>query len=71
MGNCISKINNDHSFVFEEKMKNDIFFLKGKTRSDLKLGARGKTYTGFHSIRTFSEIMMLAPLQIGVWLRDL
>ena len=29
MGNCISKINKDHFFAFEEEMKkNDFFFFK-------------------------------------------
>ena len=37
------------------------------TRSDLEIGTRGKTYTGFHSIRKLSEIMTLALLQTGVW----
>ena len=30
MGNCFSKINKDHFFAFEEKMKNDITFFKGE-----------------------------------------
>ena len=30
MGNCFSKINKDHFFAFEEKMKNDITFFKEK-----------------------------------------
>ena len=31
MGNCISKINKDHFFAFEEEIKNDIlFFLKAR-----------------------------------------
>ena len=36
MGNCISKINKDYSFAFEEEMKNDTSFFKGKARSDLE-----------------------------------
>ena len=47
-------------------MKNDISFLKGNTKSDLEIGTRGKTYTGFHSIRKFSERKTLGPLQTGV-----
>ena len=62
MGNSISKINKDHFFAFEEEVKNDIFFLKGKTMSDLEMGITGKTYTGFHFIKRFSKIMTLAPL---------
>ena len=45
MGNCISKINKDHFFAFEEKIRNDISFLKGKTRTDLEIGTRGKIST--------------------------
>ena len=71
MGNCISKVNKEHFFAFEGKMKNCISFLKGKIRSDLEIGTRGKTYMGFHSVRKFPEIMMLAPLQTGVSWRDL
>ena len=62
MGNSISKINKDQYVAFEEGMKNDIFFLKGKTRSNLEMGIRGKTYTGFHFIKRFSKIMTLVPL---------
>ena len=55
MGNCISKIIKDCLFVFEEFMKNDILFSKGKERSDLERSTRGKTYTGFHSIKKLPE----------------
>ena len=41
MGNSISKINKDQYVAFEEGMKNDIFFLKGKTRSNLEMGYQG------------------------------
>ena len=71
MGNCISKINKDHFFAFEEIRKNDILFSKGKTRLLLEIYARGKGYTGFHSIRKIPEIINLAPLQTGMWWRDL
>ena len=71
MGNYISKVNKEHLFAFEQKMKNGISFLKGKLRSDLEIVTRGKTYMGFHSVRKFPEIMMLAPLQTGVSWRDL
>ena len=67
MRNCISKINKDHFFAFEEAMKNDTSFFKGKTRSDLERGTRGKTYTGFHSIKKFLKIMTLALLKTGMW----
>ena len=66
MGNCISKINKYHLFAFDELMKNDILFFKGKTKGDFEMGTRGKTYKGFHSIKKFSKIMTLAPLQTGV-----
>ena len=42
MGNCISKINKDHFFAFEEDMKNDIHFFKGKTRCVIEMCDRGK-----------------------------
>ena len=50
MGNCISKINQDPFFAFEEEMKNDILFFKGETRSVIEMCARGKKiYSGlFH-----------------------
>ena len=66
MGNCISKINKDYLYTFEEIVKNDIFFSKGKTRSNLEMYTRGKGYTGFHSIRKIPEIINLAPLQTGM-----
>ena len=71
MGNCISKINKEHFFVFEEFMKNDILLLKGKVRSDLERGIRGKTYTGFYSIKKLPEKIKLVSLQTGVWWRGL
>ena len=43
MGNCISKINKDYFFAFEEETKNDTLFFKGKARGDLEMGIRGKT----------------------------
>ena len=51
MGNCISEINEDHFFAFEEKMENDIVFLKGKTRCIIEMCARGNKYTGVCSIK--------------------
>ena len=68
MGNCISKINKDPFLVYEKLMKNDIFFSKGKIRSALEMGT---IYTESYSIMKFSEIMTLAPLQTGVWWKDL
>ena len=69
MGNCISKINKDHFFAFEEKMKNDILFFKGKTTCMIEMCARGKKYTGIHSIKKYSKTF--APLQTGTWCRNL
>ena len=57
MVNCILKINKDHFFVFEEFMKNEILFSKGKVSSDLERGTRGKTY---------SAVIMVAPLKTGL-----
>ena len=66
MGNYVSRINKDHFFAFEEKMKNDTSFFKGKTRSDLEKAITGKTNAGFHSIKQFSNTITLAPLQTRV-----
>ena len=68
MGNCISKVNKDPFIVYEELMKNEILFSKGKIRSVLEMG---RIYAKAHSIMKFSEIMPLAPLQTGVWWRDI
>ena len=65
VANSISKIDKDHFFAFEEEMKNDVLFLKGKTRFIIEMCARGKKYTGIHSIRKYSKTF--APLQTGVW----
>ena len=69
MGNGISKINKDHFFAFEEKMKNDILFFKGKIRCIIEMCARGKKYTGIHSIKKYSKTF--APLQTWMWWRSL
>ena len=55
MGNCISKINKDYFFAFEEEMKNDISFFKGTARTGREMWAMSKRYAGVHSIRKFSE----------------
>ena len=67
MGNYVSKINKDFFFAFEEEMKNNSPFFKEKTRSGLEMCARGKTNTRFHSIKNFSKMMALTPLQTGMW----
>ena len=67
MGKCISKINKDHFFAFEEEMKNDILFFKGKIRCVIEMCGRGKKYTGIHSIEKYSETF--APLQTEMWWR--
>ena len=69
MRNCISEINKDHFFVYEEEMKNDILFFKGKARCVLGMCTRGKIYTGLHSMKKYSK--MLTPLQTGPWWRNL
>ena len=65
MANCISKINKDHFFSFVEEMKNDILLFKGKIRCVIEMCARGKKYTGIHSIKKYSET--IASLPTGVW----
>ena len=42
MGNCISKINKDHFFAFEEEMKNNILLFKGRIRCVIEMYTRGK-----------------------------
>ena len=71
MGNCISKINKDRFFVYKECMENKTSLGKGKTRHALEMGTRGGRHVGAHSLLRFSEIMTLAPLQTGMWWRDL
>ena len=48
MGNYISKISKGHFFAFEEELKNEIFFFKGKTRSVIEMCARGIQKRLFH-----------------------
>ena len=71
MGNCISKINKDHFFACEEKMKNIIPFFKRKIKTGVEEGIRGKAYTGLHFMKKYSNIMTFAPLETGVWWRNL
>ena len=66
MGNCISKMNKDHFFAFEEEMKNFAFFFKGDTRFGLDM-LTGGTYMKLCSIKKYSKT--LAPLQTGAWWR--
>ena len=65
IGDCISKINKNHFFAFEEEMKNDILFFKGRTRCIIEMCARDNKYTGIYFIRKHSETF--APLQTGMW----
>ena len=67
MGDCISKINKDYFFAFEEEMKYDTSFFKRKARSDLEKATRAKRYTGFHSIKKFSNLITLYPSQTAMW----
>ena len=69
MVNCISKINKDHFFAFEEEMKNDILSFKGKTRCIIEMCARGKKYTGIDFMKKYSK--MFVPLQTGMWGKNL
>ena len=52
-------------------MKNIIPSFKGKIRTGVEEGIRGKSYIGLHSIKKYSNIMTFAPLQTRVWLRNL
>ena len=70
MGNCISKINKDLFFTIKEFMKNYILFSNGIKRLALDMTTRG-TYRGATSIIKPPGIMKLAPLQTGVWWREL
>ena len=65
MGNCISKINKDHFFAFEENIKNEILFCKKKARSSIEICARGKKSTGVYSIKKYSKVFF--PVQTGAW----
>ena len=69
MGNCMSRIHKDPSFVYEE-MKNDPVFSKGLFRLAFYMSSK-RPYTGGHSLINIPEIMTLAPLQTEVWWRGL
>ena len=69
MGNCILKINKDQLFAFEEEMKNNILFFKGKRRCIIEMHTRGKKYIGIYSIKKYSKTF--APLETGTWWRNL
>ena len=45
------------------------FFFKGKTRCIIAMCARGKKYTGIHSIKKYSK--KFGPLQAGMWWKNL
>ena len=68
MGNCISKINKDHFFAFEEEMKNFVLFYKENTWFGLDM-LTGGTYMRLYSIKKYSK--MLASSQTGAWWGDL
>ena len=68
MGNCISNINKDHLFAFEEDMKNEILFCKRKARSSIEICARSKKSTGVYSIKKYSKVFV--PVQTGAWWGD-
>ena len=70
MGNCISKVNQDHFFAYEEFIENGIFFSNGIARLTLDMVIRGR-YTGAHSIKKLPEKIMPAPLQTTAWWRHL
>ena len=71
MGNCISKINKDHFFAFEELLKNDILLSGRMMRLALDWGTK-RTCMGVYSIKKailYSET--LAPLQTESWWRNI
>ena len=71
MGNCISKINKDHFFAFEELPKNDILLLGRMMRLALDWGTK-RICMGVYSIKKailYSE--KLAPLQTVGWWRNI
>ena len=70
MGSCISKISKDRLLALEEFMKNKTSFEKGKARPGLDI-LTGGAYTRIHSIKGLSKKETFAPLQTGVWWRDL
>ena len=68
MGNCISRISEDHFFAFEEDMKNKTSLKKGRVRRGLDV-VTGGTYMKLYSVKKYSK--MIAPLQTGIWWRNL
>ena len=70
MGNSISKILKDQIFSFEELMKNKNSFEKGRIRPSLDKFT-GRTHTRIHFIKGLSKKEVLAPLQTGIWWRNL
>ena len=70
MGNCISRISKDHLLGLEELMKNKTSFEKGRVRPSLDR-LTGGIYTKIHSINGLSKKETFAPLQTGMWWRNL
>ena len=70
MGNCISKISKDCLLAFVEFIKNKTFFEKGRIRPSLDR-LTGGTYKRIHSIKGPSKKETFAPLQAGMWWRNL
>ena len=70
MGNCISKISKDRLLAFVEFMKNKTFFEKGRKSPSLD-SLTGGTYKRIHSIKGLSKKETFAPLQVGMWWRNL
>ena len=69
MGNCLSKISKDRLFGLEKFIKNATFFEKRKVKPSL-YRLTGGTYTRIHSIKGLSKKETFAPLQTGVWWRQ-
>ena len=70
MGNCTSKILKDHFFAFQEFLKNDTLLSGGMMSLALDWGTK-VTCMEVHSIRKATYSERLAPVQAGIWWRNL
>ena len=70
MGNHISGTCEDGLFVLEEFMKNKTSFEKRRVKPGLDR-LTGGTYMRIHSIGGLSKKEAFAPLQTGMWRRNL
>ena len=70
MENCISMIIKDRILAFEKFMKNKTSFEKGKVKLGLDR-LTGVTYTKIYSIKGLSKKEASAPLQAGMWWKNI